>query len=68
MNTFLYTCFFYCYRCSAEKDEEVQDREDFRKDRAKERQRERNLAKAAPEKRFEISVLLVLNINFKDCF
>jgi len=40
---------------SAEKDEEVQERDDLRKDRAKDRQRERNLARAAPDKRFEIS-------------
>ena len=36
--------------CS-EKDEEVQERDEFRKDRAKERQRERNIARAAPDKR-----------------
>jgi len=35
-----------------DKDEEVQERDEFRKDRAKERQRERNIARAAPDKRF----------------
>ena len=39
-----------------EKDEEVQDRDDLRRDRAKERQREKNLLRAAPDKRFAISV------------
>lgn len=32
-------------------DQEVREREDFRKDRAQERQRERNLARAGPDKR-----------------
>jgi len=36
----------------SDKDEEVQERDEFRKDRAKERQRERNIARAAPDKRF----------------
>lgn len=34
-----------------EKDEEVQERDELRKDRAKERQRDRNIARAAPDKR-----------------
>jgi SNW domain-containing protein 1 len=37
-----------------EKDEELQERDDLRKDRAKERQRERNIARAAPDKRLDI--------------
>lgn len=57
----------------SEKDEEVQERDEFRKDRAKERQRERNIARAAPDKRFlhlcchsvqKFSFLLKLH----DCF
>ena len=36
----------------SDKDEEMQERDEFRKDRAKERQRERNIARAAPDKRF----------------
>ncbi len=35
----------------SEKDDEVREREDLRRDRAKERQRERNIARAAPDKR-----------------
>ena len=35
----------------SDKDEEVQERDEFRKDRAKERQRDRNIARAAPDKR-----------------
>lgn len=38
-------------RRADDKDEEVQERDEFRKDRAKERQRERNIARAAPDKR-----------------
>jgi len=45
---------------SADKDEEVQERDEFRKDRAKERQRERNIARAAPDKRFVTQKVLVI--------
>jgi len=41
----------------SEKDEELQERDEFRKDRAKERQRERNIARAAPDKRFSCMLL-----------
>lgn len=40
--------------CSAERDEEVRDREDIRRDRHKERQRDRNLARAGADKRNRI--------------
>ena len=36
---------------AAEHDDELKERDDFRKDRAKERQRDRNVARAAPDKR-----------------
>jgi len=52
----------------SDKDEEVQERDDFRKDRAKERQRERNIARAAPDKRFlyvvQFSYLLFLPCHY----
>lgn len=45
-----YLCkYFPC--AFSEKDEEVRDRDDLRRDRNKERQRERNIARAAPDKR-----------------
>lgn len=34
------------------RDEEMREREEFRRDRNKERQRERNLARAAPDRRY----------------
>ena len=46
----------------SDKDEEVQERDDFRKDRAKERQRERNIARAAPDKRSAVHMLLVFTL------
>jgi len=46
----------------SDKDEEVQERDEFRKDRAKERQRERNIARAAPDKRFAVQKLLVFTL------
>lgn len=48
----------YVYADILDKDEEVQERDDLRKDRAKERQRERNLARAAPDKRFVTSLVV----------
>jgi len=50
--------------CS-EKDEEVQERDEFRKDRAKERQRDRNIARAAPDKRFAVPQLLVFSLELQ---
>ena len=41
---------------SAERDDELKERDDFRKDRAKERQRDRNLSRAAPDKRSVLQV------------
>ncbi|KAK2191762.1 hypothetical protein NP493_46g05014 [Ridgeia piscesae] len=38
-------------RLDVERDEELKERDDFRRDRAKERQRDRNLSRAAPDKR-----------------
>ena len=38
-----------------EKDEEVRERDELRRDRTKERQRERNIARAAPDKRSVVS-------------
>jgi len=49
----------------SDKDEEVQERDEFRKDRAKERQRERNIARAAPDKRFvrqKVPVVIVYEL------
>ena len=37
----------------SDKDEEVKERDEFRRDRARERQRDRNLTRAAPDKRSE---------------
>jgi len=52
----------------SDKDEEVQERDEFRKDRAKERQRERNIARAAPDKRFAVHMLLVFyTSSFPNC-
>ena len=42
-----------CVFIITEKDDEVKERDDFRKDRAKERQKDRNLQRAAPDKRSE---------------
>jgi hypothetical protein len=42
-----------------EKDDELADREDIRRERHKERQRERNLARAAPDKRYKFIDTLV---------
>lgn len=38
----------------SDKDDEVHDRDDIRRDRQKDRQRDRNLARAAPDKRSRI--------------
>ena len=52
------------YKFNTEKDEEVRERDQMRYERHKERARDRNLARAAPDKRYE-SQNLIFAIIFK---
>ena len=54
-------------------DDDVRERDDLRRDRAKERQRERNIARAAPDKRFKFKhrnqrLLISLDVSVKCYF